>query len=231
MTRTTNARLAGFAFLFYIAVGLTSMFLSRQATAGAEGAVAKLTSIAQHATLVRLTVLLTLLEVACAVVLAVTLYALTREEDPDLALLALSCRLTEGVLGAVAAVRSLQLLSVAMASATAAPDAAAAQSFGAVLLQQSGLGFGIGATCFAVGSTIFSYLFLRARSIPIWLAWLGVLSSALLVVTLPVQIAGFLSGPVTYYVWIPVALFEVVLALWLLIKGVAAPTPRPEKLT
>jgi hypothetical protein len=28
---------------------------------------------------------------------------------------------------------------------------------------------------------------------------------------------------VTYYVWIPVAVFEVTLALWLLIKGVAVP--------
>jgi hypothetical protein len=26
-----------------------------------------------------------------------------------------------------------------------------------------------------------------------------------------------------YYVWIPMAVFEVTLALWLLIKGVAAP--------
>ena len=174
----------------------------------------------------RLTVLLTLLDVASAVVLAVTLYALTREEDPDLALLALSCRLTEGVLNAVGAVRSLQLLSVAMASTTGAPGAAAAQAFGALLLQQSGSGFVIGASCFAVGSTIFSYLFLRARRIPIWLAWLGVLSSALLVVALPVQLAGFLSGPVTSYVWIPVALFQVALALWLIIKGVAAPVTR-----
>jgi hypothetical protein len=35
------------------------------------------------------------------------------------------------------------------------------------------------------------------------------------------QLAGFLRGPVTYYMWIPVAVFEVVLGFWLLIKGVA----------
>jgi hypothetical protein len=36
MTRTTNARLAGFTFLFYIAIGITSMVLFRQATGGAD---------------------------------------------------------------------------------------------------------------------------------------------------------------------------------------------------
>lgn len=37
MTRRMNARLAGFMFLFYIATGITSMILFRQATGGAEG--------------------------------------------------------------------------------------------------------------------------------------------------------------------------------------------------
>src|SRR5712692_8282789 len=125
MTRTTNARLAGFMFLFYIATGITSLILFNQAISGAEGTAAKLASTAQHATLVRLTVVLALLEFVCAVVLAVTLYALTRDEDPDLAMLALCCRVSEGVIGAVAGVRTLQLLSVATASTAAAgPDAA-----------------------------------------------------------------------------------------------------------
>ena len=35
MTRTTNARIAGVTYLFYIAVGLTSMVLSGRASGGA----------------------------------------------------------------------------------------------------------------------------------------------------------------------------------------------------
>jgi len=50
------------------------------------------------------------------------------------------------------------------------------------------------------------------------------LASALLVVGLPLQLAGVLSGSVTQLMWIPMAAFEIPLALWLLIKGVAAPT-------
>jgi Domain of unknown function (DUF4386) len=223
MTRTTNARLAGFTFLAYIATGIASMVLFGQAAAGTSAA-AKLASIAQHETAVRLTVLLTLLTFFEAVVLGITLFALTHKEDFDLAVLGLCCRVGEGVLGAVSAVSTLQLLPVAAASTTsAAPDAATAIVLGASLLSPDGSSIAIGGTCFAVGSTLFSYLFLRARSIPVPLAWLGVLASMLLVLALPVQLAGFLPGSLAWPIWMPMLAFEVTLAFWLLIKGVAVP--------
>lgn len=61
MTRRTTARLAGFMFLAYIAIGITGLILFKRATGGAEGAVATLASMAQHAPLVRATVVITLL--------------------------------------------------------------------------------------------------------------------------------------------------------------------------
>jgi hypothetical protein len=58
--------------------------------------------------------------------------------------------------------------------------------------------------------------------VPVSIAWLGVFASGLLVVLLPLQLAGFSTGPLTgYYQWLPALVFQVVLALWLLIKGVA----------
>lgn len=209
-------------FLFYIATGIASMVLFSQATGAAAGTAATLASIAQHATAVRLTAVLALLTLVEAVALAVALYALTRDQDPHLALLALCCRVSEGVIGAVSAVSTLGLLSAATAgTAAAAPDAAAARALGALLLKEGGVYTLIGATCFALGSTLFCYLFLRARSIPVPLAWLGVLASLLLLVALPLQLAGFLRGPLTSFVWIPMAAFELTLGPWLLIKGVA----------
>lgn len=223
MTRTTNARLAGSVFLIYIATGITSMVLSGRATIGAEGTAAKLASIAEHAWILRLDIVLTLLQGAYALVLAVTLYSLTRDQDHDLAMMALCCRVTEGVIAAISPIRALGLLSIATASAAVpAPDAAAAQALGALLLKTGGWTGMIAATCFAVGSTLYCYLFLRARSIPVPLAWLGVLASSLLVIVLPLQLAGFIGGPVTTYIGLPILVFELTLGLWLLIKGVAA---------
>lgn len=169
----TYARVAGFTFLFYIAAGLTSMSLDSEAPA---------------------TNLLLLLQSLAALVLGVTLYALTRAHGPVLALLALTCRVAEAIQ------------------------------------------YGESAIYFAVGSLFFAWLLLRGRLIPAVLAQLGVLASALLVVILPAQLAGLFGGAMswaassTWLVWLPMLVFEVALALWLMIKGVNTQPPQPQAL-
>ena len=225
MTRMANARVAGFTVLFYMAAAITREVLIGRATS-AEGTAATLARIAVHASDVRVALLLGLLECFSALVLGVALYGITRDVDNELAVLALVCRVCEGVLEAIGIPVTLGLLWLATAGAGAgAPDAATANVLGAFYLMPAQHSM-IGGPFFAVGSMIFSWLLLRGRMIPIPLAWLGVLASILLVVTLPLQIAGFLSGPLTGYIWMPMVAFQVPLGLWLLFKGVATPAPR-----
>lgn len=222
MTRQTNARIAGFTYLFYIATAFPAMVLFERA-ANAEGIAAKLARIGQHASDVRITVLLLLLDCVVALVLAVGLYGITRDEDHDLALLAMSCRVGEGVVAAIPALATLGLLWLATAEVgKAAPDAAAAHALAGFLLKVRIWGTTIGATFFAVGSTLFSWLLLRGRAVPVPLAWLGIVASVPLVLVLPAQLIGFLGGPIDFFIWLPMLVFEVVLGLWLLFKGVAA---------
>ena len=221
MTRRTNARIAGFTFLFYIAVGITGMILFGKATAG-EGMAAKLANIAQHATYVRITVLLTLLEAFSALVLAVTLYAITRDEDQDLAMLGMICRVAEGITGVFVA-STLGLLSLATAGGSSA-DTGTTHLLAAFLLHMGA--WSPPAIFFAVGSTLFAWLLLRGRMIPVALAWIGVFASVLLVVILPLQLVGLASGWITTFMWLPMLAFEVPLAVWLLVKGVSEPTRR-----
>jgi len=221
MTRTTNARIAGLTYLVYIALGIPAMVLFDRAS-NAQGTAARIARIAQHASDVRIVLVLTLLTCFAALLLAVSLYGITRDEDRDLAMLALSCRVGEGVLNAMGPMATLGLLWLGTAVTEAgAPDAAAADALGGFLLNVRGWSGTISATFFAVGSTLFSYLLLRGRMVPAALAWLGVVASVLLVVGLPLQLAGFLGGPVGWFMWLPMLVFEVALALWLLIKGVA----------
>src|SRR5436305_9943596 len=222
MTRTSNARLAGILFLLYIVTGIGSMALSGYITAGFHDNAARLVAYSQHAGAVRLNALLTFCCFFYAVGLAVTIYGLTREIDRELALLAFCCRLTEGVLVAFAAIRILGVLSIATTSAASASPGAV-QTMGGLLLQVDGSTALVSATCFAVGSTIYCWLFLRARSIPVWMAWLGVTASALLVVGLPLQMLGLVSGRITVYVWMPALVFELAFAWWLILRGTATP--------
>lgn len=226
MTRTTNARVAGFAYLFYAAIGICNEVLMHRAR-GTGSDVAKLASIGEHATDVRMAVLIVVLECLSAFVLGVTLYGITREEDNELAILILVCRVAEGLLGTLNIPNYLGLLWLAKAGgATGAGDIAITNALRTSLMMPVP-GIPIGAIFFAVGSLIFSWLLLRGRMVPVSIAWLGVLSSALLAVVLPLQLAGFSTGPVNgYYQWVPALVFQIVIALWLLIKGVAAPAPR-----
>jgi hypothetical protein len=218
MTRATNARIAGFTFLAYIAAGVTSMVLFRRAASG-EGIAEKLAGIAAHTTDLGVLVVLGLVQCFSALVLGVTLYAITREQDGDLAMLGLVCRIGEGLIAALSIPAMLALFWLATASGEGAPDTAATHALAAYLLRDD---VALTATFFAVGSTAFAYLLLRGRMIPVPLAWLGVVASVVLVIGLPMQLAGWAHGRITSLMWLPMLAFEVPLGLWLLTKGVAA---------
>ena len=65
MTLRTNARVAGFTYWIYFGAGIAGLLLARNAPA---------------------TAALSLVTSFSALVLGVTLYAITREQDPDLAM-------------------------------------------------------------------------------------------------------------------------------------------------
>jgi len=221
-TRTITARIAGATILFYIATSILGTTLFAGITKG-EGIAATLANIAEHGPQMGLSFLLALLTIFEALILAVTLYALTRDEHVHLALFALTCRVVEGVLNAIPAIAMLALLSVARQTATAAAsDAAALDTLGSFLLKLQGWSTIVSAPVFGVGSALYYYLFARARSIATPLAWFGVLSSALLVLAIPLEGLQIIKGPMAFYVWLPSLLFELMFAPWLLIKGVAA---------
>ena len=164
MTLTRYARLAGFAYIVYVCAGISSMLVPAESRG-----------------------FFNIFESFSALVLGWTLYAITREVDADLALLAMMCRVIEAVPGR-------------------------------------------GEIYFAVGSTIFCWLLLRGQIIPGVLAWFGTATSAMLVMLLLGQAALGIttnwSSSVTWFVWLPVLIFEMTFAVVLLTKGVARPIPR-----
>jgi len=218
MTRTTNARIAGFTFLLYIVAGIASLILFRRAASGNEIA-ARLATLAQHPNDISIIVILGLVQSFSALTLAVTLWAITRDEDADLAMLGLTCRAAEGIIGAMSISGTLALLALAKSQPTDA-TAAATHALAAYLLRDD---VAVSATFFAVGSTLFAYLLLRGRMIPISLAWIGVVASVVLVVGLPLRLAGWLGGAVASLMWLPMLAFEVPVAVWFLAKGVNTP--------
>jgi hypothetical protein len=226
MTRTTNARIAGFTYLFYSAIGICGDVLMHHAFGGGDDATT-LARFGQYATDVRIDILIKVLEAFSALVLAVTLYGITRDEDHELAMLAMVCRVAEGVLGALSIPSYLELVWLAKAGiGPGALDSSTTNALRTYLLMPVP-SVPLGTVFFAVGSTIFSYLLLRGRMVPVSIAWLSLFASGLLAVVLPLQLAGVPTGLLSgYYQWLPALVAQTALALWLLIKGVATPVTR-----
>jgi hypothetical protein len=207
--------MAGTMYLAYIALAFPSMILYGRATRGTTIDM-RLAQLAAHAAEMRIATILTVSTALVAITLAVGLYGITRDHDHELAVVALCCRVGEGVINAIAAVGMLALLSIAASTELLEP--AATRGAAAVLMRQNwGM---VGALLFACGSTVFSWLMLRGRVIPTRLAWLGVIASVILVIGLPMQIGGILRGSISQLMWIPMAAFEIPVGIWLIVKGV-----------
>ena len=219
MTLRTTAKVAGFAFLFYIAAGFGNEFFHARAT-DAQGTAAVLARLAGHVTDLRLTVLFKLAEVLSAFVLAATLYGLTREQDHEWAMLGLVCRAAEGAILAVSIRINVGLLW--LMDARPGMDSATTHAVATTLLMPNPP---VSAVFFAMGSTIFAALMLRGRIIPVALAWLGVVSSALLAIGVPLQLAGWAPGRLVGVLWVLALVYAVAIGFWLLVKGVNSPRP------
>lgn len=225
MTTRTTARIAGTAFLVYIAAGVSSLVLVGRATRGADMP-ARIAAVASHLTEVRVTLLLNLVAAFCALLLAMSLYSLTRSADRELAILGMLCRAGEGILG-MFPFNTLGLMWLARGGR--APSGDAASAIAATLLAAGQWKADTAALLFAAGSTAFAFAFLRGQVLPSALARLGVAASILLVAMLPLEMAGWIGGMVVYAImWLPMLVFELWLAGWLIAKGGAeAASPRP----
>ncbi len=102
MTQRTEARLAGYAYLAYIVFAMSAAVLSSKSTAGTDTS-QMLANLRRMMSIARVTVLLDLLQIVCAIVLAVTLYRLSKTVDATLALIAMAFRFGEGLLRLCAA--------------------------------------------------------------------------------------------------------------------------------
>lgn len=218
MIRARNARVAGFTFLFYIAVGIGGVITCNLATSGSTTA-DRLTSVAAHPVSVTLSFICLLLTILCALILGITLFALTRQQDLDLARFAMSCRFLEAAINAFPAIALLALISLATGNETASAEASTRDAIASLLLKVQGWSTPTSATMFAIGSAIYCALFLRGRLAPAWLMRLGLIASILLIVVEPLEAARVVGGLIAAIVWLPMLAFEAPFGIWLLVTG------------
>lgn len=162
--------------------------------------------------------------------IAIALYPLLKPVNAGLALASVVFRAIEGVFYAVAVVGLLSVPPLARQFATAsAQERPAIRALADSLLNLRDHSTLVGVIAFSAGALMYYGLLYRSRLIPRWLAGWGALAALLMLTACFLAI--FDDQPVTGYTFLilPIAVQEMVLAVWLLVRGfqpAAAPPVR-----
>lgn len=164
-----------------------------------------------------------LMSVACAGV-GLGLYPILRRYSVGLAIGATGFRLLESMTQALWGAGVIALLALSRESVAAgAPDAAYFQTIGAVI-QTAGEWISNGVTLifWCIGAFMYYGVFYRYRVVPRWLSAWGLVGITLTVITSTLVMLGVLPGfgTVQMIANAPIALQEMVFAVWLIAKGI-----------
>ena len=219
------ARIAGLFYLLVLVFDIAGLVVT-STVAGSGGFAESAGNIAAGEWLYRVGLTLALLGTMATVPLAVGLYVTLRPADPGLALMGLLFRAVEVAVGAVGVVGSFAILQVYLA-ANQHGAFGASQLSALTDLDPLGASTKVAAVSFCIGSTIFFYVFLKARYIPRLMAAWGVFASLLyLALWVAALVAPGLPGLVSVIGSVPILIAEVSTGLWLLIAGIRVSAPQ-----
>ena len=150
--------------------------------------------------------------------IGIVIYPILKRYNETFALGYAGARLAEGLLFIANAIMTLTLLTLSREFVMAgAPDASYFQNMGAVLLAAGDWAYLLGlGLAFALSALILNFVLYRSRLVPRWLSGWGFLGAALVFANYLLQFFG--TNPVEI-LFFPIAVQEMVFAVWLIIKG------------
>jgi hypothetical protein len=181
-----------------------------------------LTKASENENQVILGAFLVLIDAVAVAGIGIMIYPILKKHNEALALGYAGARIAEGVLFIVNVIFILTLLTLSQAFVKAgALDASYYQTLGTVLLAAGDwaflLGFGL---AFALSALILNSLLYQTKLIPRWLSGWGFVGAVLIFVYYLLQ---FFSTNQVEILFLPIAVQEMVFAVWLIIKGFNSP--------
>ncbi|MDH5734150.1 MAG: DUF4386 domain-containing protein [Candidatus Bathyarchaeota archaeon] len=186
---------------------------------GSEGDPDYLTAISENENQVLIGALLWLAMTASVVAIPIVMFPILRKHNEGLALGYVGARMFEGFFDAVNVVSLLLLFSLSREFVTAgAPIDSYFQTSGALLLAVIDWGSLLLDLAWLLSVPLFNYVLYKSKLIPRWLSVWGLIGGALWLVTWPIRFFGL--GPSLIEIFaLPIAAQEMVLAVWLIVKG------------
>lgn len=155
--------------------------------------------------------------------IGIFLYPILKKYNEGLALGAAGFRIIEAILFIFAAISILSLISLSQEFVgTGAPGASYFQTSGNLLQEMSYWASQVFAPiAWCIGALMYYYVFYKSRLIPRWLSGWGLISATLFLSGAVLIMFGLIESfsPIQVISSIPIALQEMVLAVWLIVKG------------
>jgi hypothetical protein len=218
-TEMSTLRLLGAAQLLVFAASMVSERLL--ASVVGSGPIASiLVNVSKHLTRVRISNLVALLNSLAILLLAVMFYVVFYKQYRIIALVALVCFVAEAITLAVSKIGAYGLIPLSQDFIEAgAPEPSYFQTLGNFLYHGlDRLGYDLHMLFFCLGGILWYYLLYSSRLVPRPLGIWGLVAICLL--SIPVLLMLYRRGPTPLMVLgLPYAPFELVLGIWLIVKG------------
>jgi hypothetical protein len=209
---------AGILFIIYTSVDVLSFLFLGPVTA-----TNYLVSVSENAGMVGTGAFLLIIGGLCASGIAISLYPVLKKYNPVLALGAVGFRISEGVLRIVSVCALLLIITLSQLFVKAgAPDSPYFQTLYSLLYAGYRWVGNVGSLlAFSIGCTLYYIIFYRTKLIPRWISVWGFVFGISGIISCALVSIGLLApfGPEQVAMVIPMLPQEMVLAVWLIVKG------------
>jgi hypothetical protein len=179
-----------------------------------------LTQFSAHANQTAGGVLLWIISAFTSAGIAIAMYPVLKEQNAGLALGSVIFRALEAAFYMLEIVILLSLLTLGQQFNTVGTaDRTSLQVIGNLLVSVRDQAGWVAVFAFCVGAFMYYYVFFQSRVIPRWLSGFGIVAITLMMAACVLVL--FSGNRVTSYIllWAPIAVQEMVLAVWLIVKG------------
>jgi len=216
-----TSRILGIAFLLQFVTSLGSAMLLRQAWLVAGDMSASMIKLANNAALLRANVIVDMLTALGIIFLGCMLFITLGKQNEKMALVALGFYILEAALLATSQLAAFSFLRLSQEYA-AAGQPTYLQTLGSLTFESMNfVGSDLHMLAFSLGGVLFYYLLDRSRLVPRVLSLWGLIAVLPFLIGIPLTIMGHTVSLAFYLPYIP---FELVIGIWILIKGIKIDT-------
>lgn len=224
MNKDNASRLLGAGFLLQVIAPIVSNLFLLGPLIVPDNMSQSMINIANNAIQLQASVLVELFTVIGIIMIGVLMYVILKEQNMNIATLALGLYLVEATILAVSRIPIYALLVLSRESVMAGHPSYLL-TLGKLFYELQSFGYSIHMLPFAVGASLFYYLFYKSGYIPKALNVLGLIAAPLALIGTVFSLLGY-SVPIFVYILnLP---FELGIGFWLLFKGINYPSKSKE---